>query len=166
MISKRRTFDLETEARRLYQTAKAKADFTGATSVLRLLRDLRPAGGGKPAADNRWLDWQTADEKNELDAAFDSIARLKRLATARCDLGLDPPVSYLVGGEPKYWRDTPETDAESRARYTAAKSAAPITDPVPTATEVEEPLSEDEIDVSDLIADGVDLSWIPDEEPS
>ena len=162
----RSTFDLQAEAQRLYATALAKSDFTGAASVLRLLRDLRPDAGEKAAVDGRWLDWLTATERNDLDAALASVDSLERVAVARRELGGEPPESYLVGGHPQVWRDTPETDAESRARYAATKDAAPTTDLAPTPTEVEEPLDPDEIDVSDLIADGVDLSWIPDEEPS
>jgi hypothetical protein len=142
MTTKRRTFDLETEARRLYQMARAKNDFTGAASVLRLMRDLRPSGEAARAADRDplYVDVSKLSEEDfaelgRLIDALDAFAmRVNGIAIA-----LTPVV----------------VDAITAPSTPAAQPAV-----------VEEPLDEDEIDVSDLIADGVDLSWIPDEEPS
>ena len=71
---------------RLYQLAQAREDYTGAASVLRLMKDLRPDASGAASID-RWVDWATADEMNVLDSAFASIDAVERLAKARRDLG-------------------------------------------------------------------------------
>lgn len=134
-LDRHTTFDLQSEARRLYQTAQAKDDFTGAASVLRLLRDLRPDADEKATADAGWLDWLTATEKNDLDAALASIASVERRGVARRALGGDPPESYLVGADTQTWRDTPESLEERRARYSATTDGAPLDAVAPSTLE-------------------------------
>ena len=141
MTTKRRTFDLETEARRLYQMARAKNDFTGAASVLRLMRDLRPSGGTARAADT--------------DPLYVDVSKLSEEDFAELCRLMDALDAFAMRVNGIAIAPTPVVDAIPAPSTPAAEPAV-----------VEEPLDEDEIDVSDLIADGVDLSWIPGEEPS
>jgi hypothetical protein len=157
MATKPRTFDMEAEARRLFATAKSKGDFSGAAACLRLLRDLRPAAGEKPAED-RWVQWTTADEMNALTSAFDTIDAIERVAKARRELGGDPPVAHVIGAgsDQTFWRDTPETSEERQAQYDRTKSSgAPTIERVPTTDVDLDPLDEDEIDVTDLVEAGI-----------
>lgn len=150
-------FDLQTEAQRLYQAAQSRGDFTGAASVLRLMRDLRPDAGAAPAQD-RWVTWLNADELNSLSAALDECDRLERVAKARRALGGDPPDAHVIGAgtDRTFWRDTPETHEERQAQYDRTKSSiATATEPVPTTDVDLDELDEDLIDVTDLVEAGV-----------
>lgn len=141
-------FDLQSEAQRLYQMAQTRGDFTGAASVLRLMRDLRPDAGAAPVQD-RWVTWLNADELNSLSAALDETDRLERIAKARRELGGDPPDAHVIGAGTgqEFWRDTPETSEERQARYDQSKSSAAPTVEAARAPEPSFVLEDDEIEI-------------------
>lgn len=167
----RSTFDLQVEAQRLYQMAQTRGDFTGAASVLRLMRDLRPEAGESARAQDQWVQWCSASEMNAMETALNSIESLERVAKARRELGGDTPQAHLVGpSDALVWRDTSETLEERMARpIPSIQGEGSATYAVTQTIGAQDPeavdaLEEDEIDVTDLIEDGVDLSWIPEDD--
>ena len=104
----RRHFDLEAAARQLFEQARAKADFSGAASVLRLLRDLRPSADAKPTGDSG------IDVSTLTDAEFEELGRLLEpfedfKTRVRRRLGLDPTPNPTVITEPNIDAVTPPT---------------------------------------------------------
>ena len=122
-MTKRRRFSLVREAERLFATAKAKNDFSGAASVLRLLRDLQPEESAA-AKDPMHVDASTLtdEEFTELSGLLDALDAF----------------AARVNGVTLAPARTPDVD-----------TAAPSTPIEPVIEEEEEPfeLGEDEIEI-------------------
>lgn len=86
----RRHFDLEAAARRLFLTAQAKQDFSGAAALLRLLRDLRTSDDAEPKAKDEWVPLATDEEFQELAGLLDAIDALALRVKQRLHLAPAP----------------------------------------------------------------------------
>jgi hypothetical protein len=149
----RRNFDLEAAARRLFLAAQAKNDFSGAAACLRLLRDLRPSEDA-PKPKDEWVPLATEDEFQELSGLLDAIDALESRVKQR--LHLEPPPARIA----------PSIQGEAIAAYAVTCASGFQESRMIGAhdPDVIDALEDGEIDVTDLIEDGMDLSWIPEDD--
>lgn len=87
--------DLRVEAQRLYRAAETRGDFTGAASVLRLMRDLSTKDDAARPDPGLNVNDLTEEEFEELSALLDPLKEFKTRVRQR--LGLEPaPTPHVV----------------------------------------------------------------------
>jgi len=121
-MSRKRTkrLDLEAAARSLFNAAVARHDFTGATSVLRLLKDLEkaPAPDRSSQMESEAIVAEATDaEREELRRLIDRVSEIKQGVLARI-VGTAPATVPLVPVD----EPPPAPAEEPRARGVGASA--------------------------------------------